>query len=539
MSEKKDRLSAEGPQDPDEAVDPAAPALPSALPSVGHQTAVSVLWLTGQKWVLRLSGLVTIAVLTRLLSPADFGAVAAASTVLPFFSLVADLGFAAYIVQAEKTDRRMLSTAFWYSAIAGILLTGALVAAAPLLGGVFGGDVVPVLQVLSLSLLLTAIGSVPNALLRRSMRFSAIAGQGAVAAVLAQVVAIVMAVLGFGVWALVAQTLISAVAGVVLAWVAARWLPSAQFSLREFLLMARFGGQVLGVEFIAMLRTWAEAAIISSVLGISALGYLSIAQRLVLIIQELTGGALVPVTTVSFARVRENGTRLRDAYARALRFVYATMSLPLTMLAVAAPLIIPIVFGKGWEQSYQVAQILALAATLTVGAALDHGLYYGVGKPGAWFVYAVVIDALTVGVTALTASSGLTAVALGFLGVAFIATVVRWFFVPRMLKAGLSVVLRPFGFLVVAVLLSGGAGLLTMYATSGWPDLLSAITVCSVIAVVHLLTVRILAPSVLNEALAFAGRTRAGKRIAGRLTFLRRRDAAPSGAISEDDEDER
>jgi O-antigen/teichoic acid export membrane protein len=123
--------------------------------------------------------------------------------------------------------------------------------------------------------------------------------------------------------------------------------------------MTRFGGQVLGVEFVAMGRAWAEAAIIASTLGMAALGFMSIAQRLVQIVQDTTGGALVPVTTVAFARIRDSVERLRAAYLRALRLTYAALVLPLMLVAVAAPLMVPMAFGSGWSESHVLAQVLA------------------------------------------------------------------------------------------------------------------------------------------------------------------------------------
>ncbi|WP_141881771.1 oligosaccharide flippase family protein [Homoserinimonas aerilata] len=109
---------------------------------------------------------------------------------------------------------------------------------------------------------------------------------------------------GLGCGALVGQILVSAVPDRRARLGGARWRPAFAFSYAEFRVMARFGSQVLGVEFVAMFRAWAEAAIISTVLGMAALGYLNIAQRLVQIVQDLTGAALVPVSTVAFAKIR-------------------------------------------------------------------------------------------------------------------------------------------------------------------------------------------------------------------------------------------
>lgn len=492
----------------------AEPLLAPATDTVGRQAASGVLWLTAQKWAIRVLGFVTIAVLTRLLSPQDFGTVAAASTILPFFYLLADLGFAAYIVQVANADQRMLSTAFWYSLSAGMVLCAALVAIAPLMGIVFGDPrVVPVLQALSLWVIFTAFGSVPMAILRRNMSFARLAGQGAIAAVIAQAVAMAMAFSGAGVWALVGQSLVAPVITSILAWISTRWNPNLMFSRREFSRMTRYGGQVLGVEFVAMLRASGEAAVISSTLGVAALGYMNIAQRLVQVVQDLTGSAIVPVTTVAFARIRDDRERLLSAYLRALRMSYAALSLPLTIVAVAAPMIVPILFGKAWNSSFPIAQILAIAGTLTVGAWLDHGLFYGVGKPGRWFVYALVIDGITFGTTVALVHSGLIAVAWGFLGVCVVATVSRWFLVAKILSTSPRLVAGPFLFVVTAVAVSGAVGWGILVLTGGLPDWASIVLVAVTVAVVHLVVTRLMAPRVISEGLAILARSKWGKRI--------------------------
>ena len=497
-----------------------APAIePMARMDVGRTAAAGVVWLTLQKWVIRILSFATIAVLTRLLTPEDFGTVAAASTVLPFFFLLADLGFAAYIVQVEKTDRRMLSTAFWFSMTAGFLLFGCLLVLSPLLGAIFAASgVVPVLQVLSIWVVVTAVGSVPTALLRRDMRFATIAAQGAAAAIVAQIAAVIMAVSGLGVWALVAQALVAAVISTALAWWTVTWQPAWQFSRLDFVRMARFGGKVLGVEFVAMLRAWGEAAVISATLGLGALGYMNIAQRLVQIVQDLTGSAIVPVTNVAFAKIRDSAARLRDVYGRALRVTYAALSLPLTIVAVAAPLMIPILFGDGWEQSYQVAQVLAVAGTLSVGAWLDHGLFYGLGRPGAWFVYALIIDILTFATTVFTVRWGLVAVAVGFLCVATIATIVRWFLVAQALGTTPRVIAGPFVYLFTVVGCTGVAGWGVRLWTAALPTWLALALIVLVMLIVHVGITLLMARPAIREALRIVSRFRIG----ARLPFLAR-----------------
>ena len=249
--------------------------------------------------------------------------------------------------------------------------------------------------------------------------------------------------------------------------------------------MTSFGSKVLGIEFVGMCRAAVEAAIISTALGLTAFGYLTIARKLVQIVQDLTGSALLPVTTVAFARIRDSSDRLVAAYLKAIRVTYAVMSPPLVLLSVASPLIIPIVFGVGWDESFRVAQFLALAGTVVVGATLDNGLFYGLGKPGRWFVYALLVDVLTVVATAIAVQAGLVRVAVGFLIVAVAATAGRWVLVAKTLGTPTGRIARPFVFLISTVLVSGLAGTVVMAATDGWPALVRLLLVGLAILVVH------------------------------------------------------
>jgi O-antigen/teichoic acid export membrane protein len=68
---------------------------------------------------------------------------------------------------------------------------------------------------------------------------------------------------------------------------------------------------------------------------------------------------------------------------------------------VTAPELIPLLFGREWEQAVRPTQALAVAGIIVLGAMLDHGLFYGLGRPGTWLTYAVVVDGATVATTAI------------------------------------------------------------------------------------------------------------------------------------------
>lgn len=471
---------------------------------LGRAAASGAAWLTAQKWLVRLSGLATIAVLARMVTPQEFGVVAVASAVIPFVLLLSDLGLSTYLVQADDPDERMLSTGFWFSLVAAIVLGGVLFACVPLVVAALDApEAGPVLRVLLASVPLVVIAAVPTALLRRRMAFRRLAIQGTAAAALAQVVAVVIALAGGGVWALVAQAITTTVVTTTAAWLAAGWRPTWSFSRREFGTMARFGYKVVGVELVAVLRNWAETAIIAIVLGTAALGYLTIAQRLVQVAQELGGSAVAPVSVVVLARVRDVPERLRQAYRRASSLTYGAVTPVLVFVAVAAPVVIPVMFGAQWDESVPVTRGLAVAGILTIGALLDHGLFYALGRAGKWFVYATITDVITVAATALVVSQGLTAVAWAFVGVAVAATAARWVLVSKEIGTTVGELARSFGSVAVCALVSGGAGLLVLVLVPG-PLVVRAALIGVTVLATHLLLLRVVLRDTYRDALELA-----------------------------------
>ena len=445
---------------------------------IGNRAVSSIIWTAAQKWAVRITGFVTIALLTRTLAPADFGTVAVATAVLPLCYLLADMGFSTYIVQVSQLSSKTLSTAFWFSSAAGVVLTGALALSAPLIASMFRvPDSVPVIWGIALAIIFVTFSTVPTAIMKRQMKFKRLAAQSLTASVMGQGVAVLLALLNFGVWALVAQTVLYQFVFALLVWIGARWRPTVSFSRREFRTMASFGAKVVGVDLIAAIRTWAENAILVAALGVSGLGYVNVAQRLVAVAQDVTAAAVMPVSTVVFAQVREDAARLRSGYLRGLGICCAVIVPVMVFFAAAAPDLVPLLFGDQWGPSIVPSQLLAVAGIFTLGAALDHALFYGVGRPGTWLFYGAAIDSLTVVAAFLSAPFGPVAWATSFLGVAVMATIIRWPLVGSLTETPWQTIGSIFVRAGLTGALAAGAGFAASGATSGQSNWVSVLAI--------------------------------------------------------------
>lgn len=471
--------------------------------SLTSQTSRSVIWMTAQKWVTRVGGLLTMVVLTRVLAPEDFGLVAAASTLLPLVYVLSDVGFSTYIVQAAEVRQRTLSTAFWFSLLTGGALTLTFfLLAYPMSILLRLPEVTPVLQAMAISMLFIAVGSVPLALMRRRMRFRSLALAEFIGYLVAQVAAIAVALLGGGAWALVLQLMISQVVSTVWVWVAAKWRPTREFSREEFRAMRGFGLHVVASGLTSVARSWAESTLIVVGLGVRQMGFLNISTRLVSTAQDLSAAALLPVSMVAFSRVGDDPDRLRSAYLRAVSITHAAVTPLMVFMAVTAPVLVPFMFGSDQVESAAVTPALVAVSFLYLGHAVDQGLHLGLGQPRRWFIFVIISYTFAVGVTAVAVQYGLHALVLAWVGSAVVQSIARAIVVAPLVAAPVWRVLLPIVAVAFPAALSGATAYGIMLLMNGLPAFLVLVASGLGLGVVYLAATRILRPRTFADTLA-------------------------------------
>lgn len=332
----------------------------------------------------------TLAVLGRLLTPADFGLMGMATVVTGFVQALDDLGVTNAMIHKQSVTRQQLSSLYWFNVAFGCatcLLVWGLTPLAvayyrePALGPVLGWSAV--------ALLVSACSEQFNGLLRRDLRFRTRSLIQMLNSVCYSLAAIALALVGCRVMSLVWANLIGlgVSLGVVLV-VAARshWLPLAHFhpgDLRGFL---RFGMYQTAGRALQYLSRNIDYLIIGRLLGAGSLGYYTLAYNLM----RLPMGYINPlITTVAFpvfARVRNDTDVLRQGYIKLLRYL-GSASLPVMagMFAVA-PVLVPVVYGPQWLPAVPTVRIFCLlGAILSLTAPLE-SLLLAKGKPN-WMFY--------------------------------------------------------------------------------------------------------------------------------------------------------
>ncbi len=367
------------------------PTPPVDLAEIKKKSIWGGLMTVGARAVIVLFSLASTAVLARLLAPEDFGVLAMVMSVVGFVGVFKDFGLSAAAVQAaESLTPAQASNLFWLNLAAGALLTMLTIAAAPLIGWVFGQPaLVPVTMCVAVSFVLASLGSQHAATLQRRLLFKRKAVADIAGALVSFGASIMLALQGYSYWALVwgtiAGTLTTSLLLVTLAPLRIQ-RPRRGQGVRRLL---RFGGDVTAFEFINYFHRNLDNVLIGRVWGADALGLYSRAYQLLMFpITNLRA----PITAVAFSamsQLRGEPEQFR-AYYRKVSFLLALTSMPLVaFLAVAAEQVIGLLLGPRWGGAVPIFQALAFAAFIQPVASLRGMVALSSGRSRDYLVLGV------------------------------------------------------------------------------------------------------------------------------------------------------
>ncbi len=311
-------------------------------------------------------------VLARILAPHEFGVAAMALVLSGFIVPFADIGMGAALVQRRSITDDDRSTVFWASVGSGVVLTTTVILVAPAVGNFYGNQrVAPLLAVLSLGFIITALGSTHRSLLARSMNFRSLEVRYALASFAGGGTAIGLAAAHFGAWAFIGQELVLSTISTLLLWLVLPWKPDFRFSINSLRNLGGFGARALGGAFFNNLNRNTDNLLIGKFIGAGALGLYAFAYNLMLAPLSRVVAPIQQVFFPALSRLQDDPRRLASSWLRANRVIAAICTPPLAIVIVTAPDLVPLVFGEHWRPAVRVVQILCWVGILQCLQALN------------------------------------------------------------------------------------------------------------------------------------------------------------------------
>lgn len=441
-------------------------------------------------------------ILARFLPPEAFGVIALASAYVDFLQLFRNQGTTAALVQRERLRPEHLDSAFWGSVLLGLIMGAVAFATA----GWFAGaarepELEPVVRWLSFAFILSGLSSVQDAILRREMRFQALAARSIVGRSVAGVVAIVAAFEGLGVWSLVLLILVYQAANVLLLWRASPWRPQWRFSWKHYRELLAFGIGMLGLSLVRFARGRADNFLIGLGLGAAPLGYYSIAHQVVGGLEALVSGSVAPVMWSTLSRLQQDQARLARAIRQAAELLSLATWPVFVGLAAVAPLVVPVVLGERWSASVPVMAAVALGAVAVSFGSAPLTAITALGRTGWRIGVEIVAAVLTLGAMLAALPWGIEAVAWAYAVILFVVVPIQLGVATRFLRLDAGTYLTAFRTPATGSLVMLGALLAARVGMRGWaaPPALAAQIALG--GVVYLAYVRFTAPDLARRAI--------------------------------------
>jgi PST family polysaccharide transporter len=335
----------------------------------------------------------TLVVLARLLPPSAFGLLAMVASLGAILDLVKEFGLSAATIQKPGISHAQVSALFWINAAAGALLGAGLVLAAPLLARFYGQpDLEAVTEWLALGFVLSGLTVQHWALLRRQMRFGAIAGLETAADVASFAVAIALALAGKGYWALVAQRLVAPALLLAGSWMVCRWRPARPAPAEGIRELLRFGGSVTASGLALALARSVDQILIGWLWGPAILGLYERTTRLVLLPVNTINAPVYAAGMPALSRLVDRPERYRSMFRQIMQKL-ALLTMPVfAIAAVLADWLVLILFGPAWVQAIPLVALFSISAAYLPVLMAASLLYMTQGRSGE-MLRASLIDA--------------------------------------------------------------------------------------------------------------------------------------------------
>ena len=390
----------------------------------------SILASVADKYLSQGIAMVTLAVMSRILTPAEIGLYMLANTVILLADNLRVFGIGIYIVQAQSLDRVAIRSAFTVTLLmsAGIIL--GIMLTADLIAHFFHEpELARLVSIAALAFCVIPFGSPIVALLQRELAFTTLAYMNVTAAVMGAAVTIGLGAAGFGpasyLWGFVASSAGLAVLAILFRpdfWI---FRPSLAGARR----ILSFGAVSSSVTVINMAYDLLPRLALGRLLGVDAVGVYARAVTICQLPDRAIVSALQPVVLPAMAAHNRAGGDLKAGYLRGLTLMSAVQWPALIMLALLADPVVRVLLGPQWGETGPLVRMIALATMALAPAFLNFPVLVAVGRIRDTLISSlislppsilIVIGAATIGLWQVAASMFLVAPLQMFVALQFV-----------------------------------------------------------------------------------------------------------------------
>lgn len=366
--------------------------------------------------------LVTI-VLARLLAPEAYGLMALVTVFTAILQVFVDSGLGNALIQKKDADDLDFSSVFFFNLIMCIALYLILFFCAPLIAAFYHNpELTLVIRVLGITLLIAGVKNVQQAYVSRKLQFKKFFFATLGGTIGAAVLGITMAYMGFGIWALVAQSLFNTMIDTIILWLTVRWRPKLQFSFPRLKGLVRYGWKLLLSALLHTFYTNLRTLIIGRLYTPTDLAYYEKGQSFPTLIVSNINASIDSVLLPTMSGVQDNRETVKAITRRAIAISSYLMWPMMVGLAVVAKPLVVLLLTEKWLAAVPFLQITCFALGLEPLQTANLNAIKAVGRSDIFLKLEIVKKTISIMILLLSMHFGVVAIAVSGLAYSVIAT---------------------------------------------------------------------------------------------------------------------
>lgn len=288
-------------------------------------------------------------VLARILNPDMYGTVALVTVFTTIMQVFVDSGMGNALIQKKDADDLDFSSVFYFNMLMCSILYLIMFISAPLIAAFYNKpELVSIVRVLSLILIISGIKNIQQAYVSRNMLFKNFFFATLSGTIVAAIVGITMACLGFGVWAIVAQMLINATIDTLVLWITVKWRPKKMFSLNRLKGLFSFGWKLLVSALIDTVYNDLRQLIIGKLYSSDDLAQYNQGKKFPQFIVTNINTSIDSVLLPTMSKVQNNTVAVKAMTQRAIKTSSYIMMPFMVGLAVCAEPLVSLILTEKW-----------------------------------------------------------------------------------------------------------------------------------------------------------------------------------------------
>lgn len=372
---------------------------------------------------------ITTLILAWFLLPEDFGLMAMISIFFAIAHSLIDSGFSQALIRKKEVSQTDYSTVFYTNLVLGLLTYTFLFVSAPFISSFYNEPrLVVLVRVMGLAVIVNSFQLVQNADLTRKLNFKTQFRITLPSAIFSGIVAISMAAMGFGVWSLVAQMLISSFASTVLYWSINKWRPSKDFSVESVNEMFGFGSKLLASGLINTAFENVYIIIIGKLFSATLVGYYFFSQRIQQLVVTQLSDAVQRVTYPALSTIQDDNKTLKEFYRKIIQVLAYVVFPCMIALAVLAKPLFSLMLKEDWLPAVPYLQLLCIVGLFYPLHAINLNILKVKGRSDLFLHLEIIKKLMIVIIVLISVKFGIFGILIGQIISSFLAYIPNSYF---------------------------------------------------------------------------------------------------------------